>query len=145
MSRFELPEGVDRRLHALLDKQDGGDDLSEDERVEAEGLVELADFGPGSVAGLGHRPGHDDLTPRHVLPRRLKPRATTTKPRLRGAVAGVGAASRSHGLSPRRAPLPIGELAAHCEARQTREGGAWWWLPAASAAGATGVASWLCP
>lgn len=44
MVRLKLPEGVDRRLHALLDKQDGGAVLSEDERLEAEGLVELADL-----------------------------------------------------------------------------------------------------
>ena len=39
-----LPEGVDRRLHALLDKQDLGEPLTEDERVEAEGLADLADL-----------------------------------------------------------------------------------------------------
>jgi hypothetical protein len=39
-----LPEGVDRRLHALLDKQDRGEALTDDERAEAEGLVELVDF-----------------------------------------------------------------------------------------------------
>lgn len=39
-----LPEGVDRRLHALLDKQDRGEPLTEDEAAEAEGLVELADL-----------------------------------------------------------------------------------------------------
>ncbi len=44
MRGFTLPEGVDRRLQALLDKQGRGDDLTDDERVEAEGLVELADF-----------------------------------------------------------------------------------------------------
>ena len=44
VARLKLPEGVDRRLHALLDKQDGGAGLSEDERLEAEGLVELADL-----------------------------------------------------------------------------------------------------
>ncbi len=42
--RIALPEGVDRRLHALLDKQDRGEALTEDERAEAEGLVELVDF-----------------------------------------------------------------------------------------------------
>jgi hypothetical protein len=39
-----LPEGVDRRLHSLLDKQDQGESLTEDERAEAEGLVELSEF-----------------------------------------------------------------------------------------------------
>lgn len=44
LARLQLPEGVDRRLHALLDKQDGGTPLSPDEQAEAEGLVELADL-----------------------------------------------------------------------------------------------------
>ena len=44
LARFALPEGVDRRLHALLDRQDRGETLSDDERAEAEGLVELADL-----------------------------------------------------------------------------------------------------
>ncbi|WP_240807822.1 hypothetical protein [Polyangium spumosum] len=44
MARLHLPEGVDRRLQALLDKQDRGEPLTEDEQVEAEGLVELADL-----------------------------------------------------------------------------------------------------
>ena len=44
LARLHLPEGVDRRLHALLDKQDGGTLLTEDEQAEAEGLVELADL-----------------------------------------------------------------------------------------------------
>ena len=39
-----FPEGVDRRLHALLDKQACGEDLTEDEAAEAEGLVDLADL-----------------------------------------------------------------------------------------------------
>ncbi len=38
------PRGVDRRLQALLDKQDGGTPLTADEQAEAEGLVELADL-----------------------------------------------------------------------------------------------------
>jgi len=42
--RLHLPEGVDRRLHALLDKQDGGTPLSPDEQAEADGLVDLADL-----------------------------------------------------------------------------------------------------
>jgi len=44
VARLDLPEGVDRRLHALLDRQDRGEALSDDERAEAEGLVELADL-----------------------------------------------------------------------------------------------------
>ncbi len=44
LARLHLPEGVDRRLRALLDKQDFGDELTDDERAEAEGLVELADL-----------------------------------------------------------------------------------------------------
>jgi hypothetical protein len=44
LARLFLPEGVDRRLHVLLDKQDRGEGLSPDEAVEAAGLVELADL-----------------------------------------------------------------------------------------------------
>jgi hypothetical protein len=44
LARLHLPEGVDRRLQALLDKQDGGTPLTDDEQVEAEGLVELAEL-----------------------------------------------------------------------------------------------------
>jgi hypothetical protein len=44
LARLQLPEGVDRRLQALLDKQDGGTPLNPDEQAEAEGLVELADL-----------------------------------------------------------------------------------------------------
>ena len=44
LARLHLPEGVDRRLQTLLDKQDAGTALSSDELAEAEGLVELADL-----------------------------------------------------------------------------------------------------
>jgi hypothetical protein len=44
LARLQLPEGVDRRLQALLDKQDGGTPLSPDEQAEAAGLVEIADL-----------------------------------------------------------------------------------------------------
>ena len=44
MAGLVLPEGVDRRLHLLLDKQDRGESLTEDEVVEAEGLVILAEL-----------------------------------------------------------------------------------------------------
>jgi hypothetical protein len=39
-----LPDGVRRRLQALLDKQDSGAPLTTDEKSEAEGLVDLADW-----------------------------------------------------------------------------------------------------
>ena len=42
LARLHLPEGLDRRLQTLLDKQDGGTALSADEQAEAEGLVDLA-------------------------------------------------------------------------------------------------------
>ena len=44
LPRLALPEGVDRCLQALLDKQDSGEPLTDDELVEAEGLVNLADL-----------------------------------------------------------------------------------------------------
>jgi hypothetical protein len=44
LARLRLPEGLDRRLQALLDKQDQGQPLTNDERAEAEGLVELAEL-----------------------------------------------------------------------------------------------------
>ena len=44
MAGLMLPEGVDRRLHSLLDKQDRGESLTEDELAEAEGLVNLAEL-----------------------------------------------------------------------------------------------------
>ena len=44
LARLHLPEGVDRRLQALLDKQDGGTPLTPDEQAEAEGLIDLADL-----------------------------------------------------------------------------------------------------
>lgn len=44
MAGLMLPEGVDRRLHSLLDKQDRGEPLTEDELAEAEGLVNLAEL-----------------------------------------------------------------------------------------------------
>ena len=42
--RFELPPAVQNRLQSLLDRQDGGEELTTAEREEAEGLVELAEF-----------------------------------------------------------------------------------------------------
>ena len=44
LARFRLPDGVQERLHMLLDKQDGGQLLTDAERREAEGLVDLADL-----------------------------------------------------------------------------------------------------
>jgi hypothetical protein len=44
MAGLMLPEGVDRRLQSLLDKQDRGEPLTEDEAAEAEGLVDLAEL-----------------------------------------------------------------------------------------------------
>jgi len=43
-ARLRLPEGVEQRLHELLDKQDSGKRLTEAERREAEGLVDLNDL-----------------------------------------------------------------------------------------------------
>ena len=42
--QFELPPAVQKRLQTLLDRQDMGEELTEVEREEAEGLVELAEF-----------------------------------------------------------------------------------------------------
>jgi hypothetical protein len=44
LARFRLPEAVAARLHDLLDRQDSGQPLTEQERAEAEGLVNLAEF-----------------------------------------------------------------------------------------------------
>ncbi len=44
LSQFKLPPGVNQRLQQLLDRQDDGKTLSDDERQEAEGLVDLAEF-----------------------------------------------------------------------------------------------------
>ncbi len=45
--RFWLPQGVNERLHDLLDRQDRGEVLTPAERAEAEGLVELSDYEEG--------------------------------------------------------------------------------------------------
>jgi len=42
LAQFRLPDGVQERL--LLDKQDRGQPLTDAERHEAEGLVDLADL-----------------------------------------------------------------------------------------------------
>ncbi len=44
LQRFTLPGGVERRLQSLLDKQDQGEELTPEERLEAEGLVDLAEL-----------------------------------------------------------------------------------------------------
>jgi hypothetical protein len=44
LSRFRLPEAVAARLRDLLDRQDSGQELTPQEREEAEGLVNLAEF-----------------------------------------------------------------------------------------------------
>lgn len=44
LASFRLPEGVAGRLQELLDRQDAGHELTVDERAEAEGLVDLAEF-----------------------------------------------------------------------------------------------------
>lgn len=44
LKTFRLPKGVDRRLQELLDKQSRTGKLSSKERLEAEGLVNLAEM-----------------------------------------------------------------------------------------------------
>jgi len=44
LARFRLPEAVDARLQTLLERQDSGQPLTDQEREEAEGLVNLAEF-----------------------------------------------------------------------------------------------------
>ncbi len=44
LNQFKLPSGVNERLQELLDRQDRGDTLTDGERREAEGLVDLAEF-----------------------------------------------------------------------------------------------------
>jgi hypothetical protein len=44
LTRFQLPPAVQNRLQFLLDRQDEGYPLSQAERQEAEGLVELVEF-----------------------------------------------------------------------------------------------------
>lgn len=44
LERLRLPRGVNDRLTALLDRQDRGDELTPEERREAEGLVDLAEL-----------------------------------------------------------------------------------------------------
>lgn len=44
LAKFKLPKGVDERLQELLDRQDRGEALTSSERMEAKGLVDLAEL-----------------------------------------------------------------------------------------------------
>ena len=44
LARFRLPDAVAARLQTLLDQQDSGQGLTQQEREEAEGLVNLSEF-----------------------------------------------------------------------------------------------------
>ncbi|MDF5708834.1 MAG: hypothetical protein PUP90_14515 [Nostoc sp. S4] len=44
LTHFQLPKAVQERLQFLLDCQDAGEVLTQAERGEAEGLVDLAEF-----------------------------------------------------------------------------------------------------
>jgi hypothetical protein len=44
VDKFRLPKGVNGRLQDLLDRQDRGEELTPAERMEAEGLVNLAEL-----------------------------------------------------------------------------------------------------
>lgn len=44
LAQFRLPSAVAARLQSLLDGQDNGQALTDAERSEAEGLVDLADL-----------------------------------------------------------------------------------------------------
>jgi len=44
LAQFRIPEAVAARLQALVDRQNSGQTLTSQERDEAEGLVNLADF-----------------------------------------------------------------------------------------------------
>lgn len=44
LSQFKLLAGVNERLQNLLNRQDDGEQLTDNERREAEGLVDLAEF-----------------------------------------------------------------------------------------------------
>lgn len=44
LSRFRLPAAVSARLHTLLDRRDAGQALTDSEREEAEGLVDLVEL-----------------------------------------------------------------------------------------------------
>ncbi len=44
LAQFQLPAAVQARLQLLLDRQDDGQPLAPEEREEAEGLVQVAEF-----------------------------------------------------------------------------------------------------
>jgi hypothetical protein len=44
LARCRLPDAVAARLQTLLDRQDSGQPLTDPDRAEAEGLVNLAEF-----------------------------------------------------------------------------------------------------
>jgi hypothetical protein len=44
LEEFKLPPGVNHRLQDLLDRQDQGEQLTDSELKEAEGLVDLAEL-----------------------------------------------------------------------------------------------------
>jgi hypothetical protein len=44
LARFRLPDALAARLQDLLDRQDSGQPLTDQERGEAEGLVSLSEF-----------------------------------------------------------------------------------------------------
>lgn len=44
LTTFKFPKAVNERLQSLLDRQDAGEQLTQAERQEAEGLVEIAEF-----------------------------------------------------------------------------------------------------
>ncbi|MGI9303027.1 MAG: hypothetical protein ACR2RB_10005 [Gammaproteobacteria bacterium] len=44
LAKFRLPDGVQTRLQELLERQNQGDSLSQAERDEAEGLVDLSEL-----------------------------------------------------------------------------------------------------
>ena len=44
IATFSFPKALNDRLQHLLDRQDDGVELSQDEYAEAEGLVDLAEF-----------------------------------------------------------------------------------------------------
>ena len=44
LTKFQLPEAVHARLQFLLDCQDTGNALSQNEIQEAQGLIDLAEF-----------------------------------------------------------------------------------------------------
>jgi hypothetical protein len=44
LRQLTLPPGVQQRLESLLDRQDQGKVLTSEERIEAEGLVDLAEL-----------------------------------------------------------------------------------------------------